>query len=68
MLPFLVDKSWFEKYWYDEPPRRKRRPLAMSLTRFAVCVVLVLGGAIAVGQLHSGGRAAHVTRTHVMIE
>jgi hypothetical protein len=68
MFPFLVDKSWFETFWYDERVRPKRRPSARSLARVAVCVVLVLGGAFAVGQLHSSERGAHVTHAHSMME
>jgi hypothetical protein len=64
MLPFLVDKSWFENYWYGDRPRSKRRPLAMGLTRFAVCVVLVLGGAFAAGKLHSTGTMSSVRIMH----
>jgi hypothetical protein len=68
MFPFLVDKSWFESFWYDERVRPKRRPPARSLAGFAVCVVLVLGGAFAVGQLHSSGTGAHVAHAHSMME
>jgi len=67
MLPFLVDKSWFENYWYGDGLRRKRRPLAMSLARFAVCAVLALGGAFAVGKLHSTG-TIRIMHGHSMME
>ena len=68
MFPFLVDRSWFETHWYGERVRPKRRPSARGLARFAVCVVLVVGGALAVGELHSSGRAAHIMHTHSMME
>jgi len=70
MFPFLVDRSWFETYWYGDRFRPRRRPFASSLTRFAVCVVLVLGGALAVGQLRSNGRAsnAHIMHAGSMME
>lgn len=68
MFPFLVDKSWFENYWYGDRPRSRRRPFVLGFTRFAICVVLVLGGALAVGQLRSNGSGAHPARTHSMME
>jgi hypothetical protein len=68
MFPFLVDRSWFENFWYGERPRAKRRPFTRRLARFAVCVVLVVGGAVAVGQLRSGETSGHVMRAHSMME
>jgi hypothetical protein len=70
MFPFLVDRSWFENFWYRAPVRPKRRPFARSLARFAVCVVLVFGGVLIVGQLHGSGRVSgtHTTRTGSMME
>jgi len=31
MFPFLVDRSWFENFWYGERPRAKRRPFTRRL-------------------------------------
>jgi hypothetical protein len=35
MLPFLVDKNWYERYWYGEPEPERRR-LVLSLLAAAV--------------------------------
>jgi hypothetical protein len=29
MLPFLVDKNWYERYWYGEPESPRRRQLVL---------------------------------------
>lgn len=70
MLPFLVDKNWFEDWWYRDRVGPKRQAPAMRLTRFAVCIVLVVGSAVVVGQLHSGDRAsdAHIRHAGSLME
>ena len=70
MFPFLVDKDWFERHWYSERTRPKRRPFAGSLARFAVCFALVFGGVLIVSEFHSSGRVSgtHTTRTGSMME
>lgn len=70
MFPFLVDKKWFENYWYDTQVRSKRQASAMRLARFAVCIVLVVGSVAVVSHLRSGERTgnAHINRTGSMME
>jgi hypothetical protein len=34
MLPFQIDPSWYERYWYGEPPPAKGR-LLPALIRLA---------------------------------
>jgi hypothetical protein len=49
MNPFQVDPRWYEKYWYGDEERRRRRPLA----GVAILLVLALVGLVAM-QLRSG--------------
>lgn len=53
MFPF-VDPGWYEDYWYSNRPRVKRRSFSRSLTRFAVLVVLLVGGGLVAKHFHSG--------------
>jgi hypothetical protein len=48
MHPFHIDRRWFETYWYGALPASKRRSLPRMLSRLAVCVLIVIGGAAVV--------------------
>ncbi len=61
MLPFPMDENWYEKHWYGNQPRPKRRSLSTSMTRFALCIVLVVGGAAVASHLHGVSNAAGTT-------
>jgi hypothetical protein len=60
MLPFPMDKNWYENHWYGNQPRPKRRSLSTSMTRFALCILVVVGGAAVASHLR-GGNAADTT-------
>lgn len=45
MHPLLVNPRWFQDYWYGERPVPRRRSLRGSLARFAICILVVVGGA-----------------------
>jgi hypothetical protein len=52
MLPHDVDPGWYDAYWWTDRPRKKRRSLAGSLARFAVLIVLLAGGGMALSYFH----------------
>jgi hypothetical protein len=52
MFPFKVDPEWYENYWLSDRPHPPRKSLAGRLTRFAVVVVLVVGGGAVLSRLH----------------
>ncbi len=70
MLPFLVDRNWFEDWWYNNRPRQKRQSPTTRLTRLAVCIVLVVGSAVVASQLRSADITsnAHISRTGSMTD
>ena len=39
MLPFNVDKNWYERYWLTDRKRRTRRPVIRPLARLVVFIV-----------------------------
>jgi hypothetical protein len=61
MLPFPMDKNWYDNHWYGNQPRPKRRSLSTSMTRFALCILVVVGGAVVASHLHGGSNAAGAT-------
>ena len=50
--PFEVDPKWYEKYWYSERPRPKRRTFGRSLARFGVLVALLAGSSVLLSKFH----------------
>jgi hypothetical protein len=70
MFPFLVEKNWYENFWYDARSRAKRQTSGARLARFAVCIVLVVGGVVVASHLGSSERSGHssVGSTGIMIE
>jgi hypothetical protein len=69
MFPFVVNKNWFESYWYNDEPRPKRQTSGMRLARYAVCIALLAGSAVAVSHLGSSERPGHAHgRTGMLIE
>jgi hypothetical protein len=66
MLPFPMDENWYENHWYGDQPRPKRRSLSTSMTRFALCILLVVGGAAVANHLH--GSNAHVGHAGSLME
>jgi hypothetical protein len=67
MFPFLVDKNWFEKHWYDNPPRPKRQRFATGATRRTFCIVLLAGSVVVVTQLRSSDRTGETPVGHARI-
>jgi hypothetical protein len=57
MHPFEVGPGWYESYWYAERGRRKRSSVGGSVARFAVAVVLLAGGGMALSHFHVPGHA-----------
>ena len=51
-LPPQLNPNWYEDYWYGERPRRKRRVLRRSWTRFGVLFALLAGGSLLLGQFY----------------
>ncbi len=45
MLPFNVDPSWYEGYWYGERPPRRRRPMLRTLLRLAAGFAVAVASA-----------------------
>ena len=69
MLPFPMDKNWYENHWYGDQPRPKRRSLSTSMTRFALCILVVVGGAAVANHLHgSNAGATHVGHAGSLME
>ena len=52
--PFLMDENWYQNYWYGQQPRPWRHSFPTSLTRFALCILVVAGGAVIASELHHG--------------
>jgi hypothetical protein len=44
MFHLEVDPDWYERFWYSNRPRPKRRPFASLVVRFALLVGLMGGG------------------------
>lgn len=38
MIPFIVDKNWYERYWLQEHPARWRKGLLWLPARFATFI------------------------------
>ena len=39
MLPFIVDKNWYQRYWLTERKRPRRRPVIRPLLKLAAFMV-----------------------------
>ncbi len=52
MFPFGVDPDWYEKYWFSEPSRPKRRHVGGHLARLAVVLGLLAGGGALLSHFH----------------
>jgi hypothetical protein len=50
--PFNPDPGWFERYWYADRPKPKRRSLSRRLARFAVLVALLAGSGLVLSSHH----------------
>jgi len=59
MIPFGVNKSWYEDYWYSGRPDRRQRTVSRDLGRFAVCIMLFAGGVAMLGQMGASDVATH---------
>ncbi len=53
MAPLDVDPKWYDRHWYTDRPRPKRRSLTAGLVRFAVLAMLLAGGGAALGLFHA---------------
>ena len=58
--PLPDGRELVQNHWYGNQPRPKRRSLSTSMTRFALCILVVVGGAAVASHLR-GGNAADTT-------
>lgn len=61
MIPFDVPPGWFGSYYFSDRLGPRRKPLRGSIAHFALLVVLVGGGAIALSPFSKCQRS-HVQR------
>lgn len=45
MRPFHIDSRWFETYWYGNQPVSTRQSLPRRLSRLAIYILIIVGGA-----------------------
>jgi len=52
-----VDPKWYDRHWYTDRPRPKRRSLTAGLVRFTVLAMLLASGGAALTLFHARGNA-----------
>ena len=57
--PLPDGRELVQKHWYGNEPRPKRRSLSTGLTRFALCLLVVVGGAAIASHLGGIAHARH---------